>query len=179
VIYKDVSGDGKIDISDVLPLGYSYMPQYTYTFSIEMKYKGVYLSAMGQGTLNSSIMLGGYAVPFSTQGNSYTFTAENSWTSATAATAKYPRLSTVANSNNNQASSLWLMSGDYFKIRNLEIGYDLPRKLIENISFKAARVYLKGLDLFTFAKEIKHGDPETLGVFPSMKSVSLGVSLTF
>ena len=177
-IYKDNTGDNRIDISDMVPLGYSYIPQYEYSLSVDLKYKGIYLSALGQGTMNSSVMLGGYAVPFSTQGNAYkTFTA-NSWTPATAATAKYPRLSTTANANNSQASSMWLVSADYFKLRNFEIGYELPKAWLKSINLYSARVYLLGLDLFTFTKEYKHGDPETLGVYPTMKSYSLGLSVT-
>jgi TonB-linked SusC/RagA family outer membrane protein len=178
-IYKDNTGDNRIDISDMVPLGYSYIPQYEYSVSIDLKYKGIYLSALGQGTMNSSVMLGGYAVPFSTQGNAYKTFTENSWTPATASTAKFPRLSTSANANNSQASSMWLISADYFKLRNLEIGYEFPKAWLKEIKFNSARVYLLGLDLFTFAKEFKHGDPETLGIYPSMKSYSLGLSVTF
>lgn len=179
IIYKDNTGDGKIDISDMVPLGYSFVPQYTYSLSFELKYKGIYLAAMGQGTLNSSVMMGGYAVPFSTQGNAYKPITEKSWSPTYTGTPLYPRLSTTAVSNNIQSSSLWLRSGDYFKLRNLELGYDLPKSMLKAISFKAARIYLKGLDLFAYAKDLKHIDPETLSFYPTLRSYNLGVSLTF
>ncbi|NDP20267.1 MAG: SusC/RagA family TonB-linked outer membrane protein [Paludibacter sp.] len=179
VIYKDNTGDGKIDISDMVPLGYSFIPQYTYTFSFELKYKNVFLSAMGQGTMNSSIMLGGYAVPFSTQGNAYSTFVENSWSPANSTNAKYPRLSTTSNSNNIQSSSIWLLSGDYFKIRNLQIGYEIPQTILKSINFNTARIFVSGIDLFTFSKDIKHIDPETLSMYPALKSYNLGVSFTF
>lgn len=179
VIYKDNTGDNKIDISDMVPLGYSAIPQYTYTFGFELKYKNFSLSAMGQGTMNSSYMLGGYVVPFSTQGNAYKSFTENSWSPSNSENAKYPRLSTAANSNNSQPSSLWLMSGDYFKIRNIEIGYELPENALKSIGFSGLKVYVRGLDMFTFSKEIKHVDPETLSIYPAMKSVTAGISLSF
>lgn len=179
VIYKDNTGDGKIDISDMVPLGYSYLPQYTYSLSFELKYKGIYLAAMGQGTLNSSVMMGGYAVPLSSQGNAYKTIAEKSWSPTYNGIPHYPRLSTTAVSNNIQSSSLWLRSGDYFKLRNLEIGYDLPKSMLKTISFKGARIYVKGLDLFAYAKDLKHIDPETLSFYPTLRSYNLGVSLTF
>ena len=178
VIYKDNTGDGKIDISDMVPLGYSFIPQYTYSASFELKYKGLYLSVLGQGTMNSTVMLGGYVVPFSTQGNAYNSFAEKSWSPQTAATAIYPRLSTTSNSNNTQPSSIWLASADYFKLRSLEIGYDLNKAWLDNFNFKSIRIYLRGTDLFTVAKELKHIDPETLSTYPSLKSYSLGISLT-
>jgi len=178
-IYKDNTNDNRIDISDMVPLGYSFLPQYEYSVSIDLKYKGIYFSAMGQGTMNSSVMLGGYVIPFSTQGNALKSYTENSWTPATAGSAKYPRLSTTANANNSQPSSMWLVSADYFKLRNLEIGYSIPQTILKDFKFVSARVYLLGLDLLTLAKEYKHGDPETLGYYPSMKSYSLGLCLTF
>jgi TonB-linked SusC/RagA family outer membrane protein len=178
VIYKDNTGDDKIDISDMVPLGFSFIPQYTYTMSFELKYKRFSLAAMAQGTMNSSIMLGGYVVPFSTQGNAFKSFTENSWSPANA-DANYPRLSTTANSNNTQSSSIWLVSGDYLKIRNLELGYEISDKTLKKMNFEAVRFYVKGLDLFTFANGIKHVDPETLSYYPAMKSVTMGVSLKF
>lgn len=179
VIYKDNTGDGKIDISDMVPLGYSYLPQYTYSLSFEVNYKGWYLAALGQGTLNSSVMMGGYAVPFSTQGNAYKTIVENSWSPGNSVKPLYPRLSASVVSNNIQSSSLWLRSGDYFKLRNLEIGYDLPGNVLNDVHFKSARIYLKGLDLFSYAKDLKHTDPETLSFYPSLRSINIGVGLTF
>ena len=178
-IYKDNTGDNKIDISDMVPLGFSAIPQYTYTFGFELKYKNFSLSAMGQGTMNSSQMLTGYVVPFSTQGNAYKSFTENSWSPSNIDNAKFPRLSTAANSNNVQPSSLWMVSGDYFKIRNIEIGYDLPENTLKSIGFSGLKVYVRGLDMFTFSKEIKHVDPETLSIYPAMKSVTAGISLSF
>ncbi len=179
VIYKDQTGDDKIDISDMVPLGYSYVPQYTYTLSFELKYKDFSISALGQGTMNSSMMMGGYAIPFSTQGNAYTRIAEQSWSPATAATAKYPRLSTALATNNVQSSSIWLVSGDYFKLRNLELGYNLPTSMLEKLNFKTVRISLNAIDMFTFSKAIKDIDPETQNIYPAMKSYNLGLSLTF
>lgn len=178
-IYKDNTGDNKIDISDMVPLGFSAIPEYTYTVGFELKYKNFSLSAMGQGTMNSSFMLGGYVVPFSTQGNAYKSFTENSWSPSNIDKAKFPRLSTAANSNNVQPSSLWIVSGDYFKIRNIEIGYDLPENTLKSIGFSALKVYVRGLDMFTFSKELKHVDPETLSIYPAMKSVTAGISLSF
>jgi hypothetical protein len=123
-------------------------------------------------------MLGGYVVPFSTQGNAYNSFTENSWSPQTAATANYPRLSTSSNSNNTQPSSIWMASADYFKLRSLEIGYDLNKAWLDNFKFKTVRIYLRGTDLFTVSKELKHIDPETLSIYPSLKSYSLGISLT-
>lgn len=176
--YVDQTGDNIINNNDMVPIGYSGMPEYTYTASIELGYKGFYLSAMGQGTANSSIVLGGYFIPFASQGNSFSY-AKKSWTPNTAETATFPRLSSVANTNNNQSSTVWLRSADYFKLRNVEIGYDFPQKWLQKIFFKEARVYLRGLNLLTVSKDIDFIDPETLSAYPSMRSYNVGVSVKF
>ena len=148
--YVDVNNDGVINEFDVVPLGYQDIPQYTYTFSLNLKYKNVYLYAMGQGTINSSIMLSDSPdtfLPFWNNNNAFQY-AKQSWTPETAATAVLPRLSTLNNPNNSQASTVWLRSNDYFKLRNLEIGYEFPQKWMKEIGFRGAtRSYSIGLSL--------------------------------
>jgi TonB-linked SusC/RagA family outer membrane protein len=179
VMYKDNTGDNKIDISDMVPLGYSFMPQYNYSLNVELNYKGFSLSVFGEGIQNSSVMMGGFVIPFSTQGNAYKWFTENSWSPDNAATAKYPRLSTVANANNSQSSSIWLASRDYIKLRNVEFAYHLPEKWIQKVNLSQLKVYVSGNDLFTYAKDLKHIDPETLSYYPAMKSVNFGLSFSF
>lgn len=179
--YVDVNNDGMIDSFDVVPMGYQDLPQYTYTFSLNLKYKNVYLYAMGQGTINSSIMLTNAAdtfLPFWNNNNAFQY-AKQSWTPETAATAVLPRLSTLNNLNNSQASTVWLRSNDYFKLRNLEIGYEFPQKWMKEIGFRGAKVYFRGQNLFTISREMDFIDPETFTGYPATRSYSIGLSLTF
>lgn len=179
--YVDVNNDGVIDSFDVVPMGYQDLPQYTYTFSLNLKYKNVYLYAMGQGTINSSIMLTNAAdtfLPFWNNNNAFQY-AKQSWTPETAATAVLPRLSTLNNPNNSQASTVWLRSNDYFKLRNLEIGYEFPQKWMKEIGFRGAKVYFRGQNLFTISREMDFIDPETFTGYPATRSYSIGLSLTF
>lgn len=162
-------------------MGYQDLPQYTYTFSLNLKYKNVYLYAMGQGTINSSIMLTNAAdtfLPFWNNNNAFQY-AKQSWTPETAATAVLPRLSTLNNPNNSQASTVWLRSNDYFKLRNLEIGYEFPQKWMKEIGFRGAKVYFRGQNLFTISREMDFIDPETFTGYPATRSYSIGLSLTF
>jgi hypothetical protein len=87
-------------------------------------------------------------------------------------------LSTVANANNNQSSTIWLRSADYLKLRNLELGYTLPDRLLKSMKINNMRFFVRGMNLFSFYKEIDFMDPENLSGYPSMKSVSLGVNVT-
>jgi hypothetical protein len=178
VVYVNQTGDDNvIDNNDAIALGYSRIPEYTYSLGIDLKYKRVSLSVFGQGTMNSSIMVGGYFIPFNTQGNSFDY-AQDRWTPANMDNARFPRLSTVSNSNNTQSSDVWLFSKDYFKIRNVELGYNITEKGSGKM-FDNMRIYVRGMNLFTFAKEIDFIDPETISGYPSMKSVSLGISTSF
>jgi len=176
--YEDLNGDNVINDDDVTSLGYTGIPEYTYTLGLDLKYKKISLSLMGQGTMHSSYMLGGYYIPFATQGNAFEY-AKDSWTSATASTAKYPRLSSVQNSNNNQGSKIWLLSGDYFRLRNVELGYDLPVEWASSLHFANMKVFVHGQNLFTWAKDIDFTDPETLMNYPALKSYTLGINLSF
>ena len=176
VIYKDQNGDNVIDDNDKKPIGYSSVPQYTYTLNIDLKYRNFDFIAFFQGIGNSSTMLGSYFIPFSTKGNAYNY-AFNRWT-PTSQNASFPRLSTVDNANNYQSSTIWLRSADYLKLRNLELGYKLPANLLKKLNMDNLRFFVRGMNLFTKSKEIDFADPESLTGYPTMKSVSLGVNVS-
>lgn len=175
IIYKDMNNDNVIDDNDKKPIGYSDVPEYTYNLGIDLKYKNFDFSLFGQGIRNSSIVMGSYFIPFSTKGNAYSY-AFDRWT-PTNQESKYPRLSTVANANNNQANTVWLRSSDYLKLRNIELGYTLPENILKNWKITNIRVYARGMNLFTFSREIDFIDPENMSGYPSMKSVNLGVNV--
>lgn len=177
IIYKDLNHDNVIDDNDKKPIGYSSVPEYTYSLNLNLQYRNFDFNAFFQGIANSSVMLGGYFIPFSTKGNAFDY-AFDRWT-ADNQNASFPRLSTVANANNNQSSTLWLRSADYLKLRNLELGYKLPANVLKSMSIDNMRFFVRGMNLFTYSREIDFMDPEHLTGYPSMKSVSLGVNVTF
>jgi TonB-linked SusC/RagA family outer membrane protein len=176
VIYKDQNGDKVIDDNDKKPIGFSDVPQFNYSLNLNLKYRNFDFSAFFQGIANSSTMLSGYFIPFSAKGNAFDYVFDR-WTS-TNQNARFPRLSTVANANNNQSSTVWLRSADYLKLRNLELGYKLPSNLLKSIRMDNLRFFVRGMNLFTDSKEIDFMDPENLSGYPSMKSVTLGVNVT-
>jgi TonB-linked SusC/RagA family outer membrane protein len=176
IIYKDQNGDNLIDDNDKKPIGYSTVPEYTYSLSLNLAYRNFDFTAFFQGVANSSVMLGGYFIPFSTKGNAYNY-AFDRWT-ANSQEASLPRLSTVDNANNYQSNTLWLRSADYLKLRNIELGYKLPENVLKSLNMDNIRFFVRGTNLFTHSKEIGFTDPESLTGYPSMKSVSLGVNVT-
>ena len=87
------------------------------------------------------------------------------------------------NSINYLPSSRFLESGDYFRLKNLQIGYSLPRKLIARAGFENCRFYVQGSNLFT-ATKYKGFDPEVnggvdKGNYPQSRTFLFGVNITY
>jgi hypothetical protein len=109
---------------------------------------------------------------------------ENSWTPDNP-NALFPRLTIVPPGNNNAYSSTyWYRSGDYIRLKSLQIGYNLPEKLLKTIGIGALRIYVEGQNLLTFSELTKYNiDPEQPGVsngyYPQQKVFAGGIKLTF
>jgi hypothetical protein len=95
------------------------------------------------------------------------------------ANAEYPRLSSESNANNYQTSSFWLRDRSYLKLRNVELYYHLPMSLLQPLKIvKGAKVYVRGVDLFTF-DNLDEVDAASYGIAaPLTRSVAFGVSVT-
>lgn len=179
--YEDVNGDGQIDGDDVTAIGYNNIPRFTGSLTLGFKYAGFDIETMLYGVTGRTAYLSGntywafqnqYAAPIS---------AVDRWTPETAATAKYPRLSSVAVPNNTQYSSFWQHDGSFLKMRYLEVGYTLPEKLSKKVLTKNIRVFLNGTNLFSLhgMLNMRNADPEGLSGMPAMRTISVGAQLKF
>jgi hypothetical protein len=185
--YKDLNGDGKIDLTDVTAIGKSPYPEWVYSFGATVGYKGFDLSAFFDGSLGADVNLLASAATQTeslvNNGNAFAI-AKNAWAYYpaqgidTRATATYPRLSTTANTNNYQYSTYWMKSADFMRLHNLELGYTTA---LRKGSGSTVRFYLNAINLATWSTLLKHYqlDPETLGGYPAMKSYNAGVSVSF
>lgn len=185
VRYEDVNGDQKIDANDQLAIGYSTTcPELYYTFHVGVAYKGLGFDAVMQG-------VGRYSGVMNTNGmfraavanntlSQYLY--ENSWSAERGNTesAIFPRLSSSSNANNDRTNTLNLFDRSYFKLRSVEVFYNLPASLLKSVSFiKKAKVYVRGVDLFSF-DHLDECDAASYGaVMPLTRSVQVGASLTF
>src|SRR5690606_2483192 len=104
------------------------------------------LFVLGEGRTGSeNFMEGDY---FWVDGNKkYSEVVRNSWTPATMGTATYPRLSSVANSNNHRRSSFWLYNNDYFQIRKVQLSYTMPESVIRALRMRNLSVFANATDL--------------------------------
>lgn len=174
--YKDQNDDGVIDQNDFYPVGRN--TQLTAAFSGGFEYKGFDMEMLFQGIFNRDIYLtGSYFYAFQNNGK-ISEMALNHWTTETAGTADYPRLSSENNLNNYQSSTFWQRNGNFMKLRNLEIGYTFTKGLTDRIGISKARIYLNGTNLFSF-DALEFSDPETIYGYPPVRTVSLGANLQF
>jgi len=194
LIYKDFNGDGRIDQNDFVKIGRGTMPQLNFSLSMNTSYKNFYLTALWQGVALCDYQLSAaynsgiydntaFTRPFYNNGNAPYYLVENTWTTENT-NAKYPRLSTIANGNNAWPSSWWVIDGSYLRLKNLQLGYNLPNALLNrlNIGLSRLNVYVAGTNLLTFSN-FKYVDPEmpsvNNGYYPQQKTYSVGLNVTF
>lgn len=191
VKYKDISGpdgkpDGKItpDYDRVL-LGGS-LPRYQYGGAINLEYKGFDFSFIFQGIGKQNVRVNENMVkPFmSAWTNAPKIIDGNYWsvynTPEQNLAAKYPRLSnTSAENNNYKMSDYWLISGAYFRVKNIALGYNLPQHLATKAKLKGARIYAAVTDPITFDHMPQGWDPEVSYTSYIAKTFTLGLSVKF
>lgn len=192
--YKDLNGDGRIDIYDRQRGGHSYPnnPEIVYGFGLNAEYKGFYASAFFQGTSNTSVILGGetpegwYPFAWGNEQSNYRTFALDRWTEANPnQNALMPRIhsSNTNNANNTVASTFWLRSGNFLRLKNVEVGYNLPKSFLKKFLLQTGRVYVMGYNLGVW-DDVKYWDPEVGNknggnAYPLPSTYTFGVELTF
>ena len=183
--YLDLNGDGIVDNYDTKPIGYSDIPEIVYGFGFSLQWKAFDLSAFFQGVAHVSFstltdqtqaFVGRNLKESSVFADLY----GNTWTPENPG-AKYPRMTTGAVDNNNQLSTFWMADGRYLRLKNLELGYTLPKRIANKIAMQNLRVYLSGVNLFTFSP-FKLWDPDLqTGAtnYPNNRIINLGLTIGF
>ncbi len=175
--YVDQNGDNVIDENDQVAIG-STKPWVYYGLNLGGNYKGFDFSALLQGVENSNFYLSNEWAFLGTRGQAFESNL-NRWTPQTAATATYPRLSIGTNANNQMTSSYWYRSGDYMRLKSVELGYTLPISVIKRVKLAGARIFINGTNLLTFTG-LKDMDPEgSTSVYPIQKMFIAGVNVKF
>ncbi len=187
--YKDINGDGVIDYSDEVPIGYSSIPQIVYGFGVSMSWKGFDLSLFFQGVGKTTFFLGDSYFPFNYPQSARTgFLADLADKYFDPAKqnfdAEIPLLYADGwHGSNYVASTWWQRSGSYLRLKNAELGYTLPKKLTRKWGMKTVRFFLAGTNLLTFAPDVKLWDPEIGSTdgrgYPLMRTVNLGINVNF
>ncbi|WP_187774899.1 SusC/RagA family TonB-linked outer membrane protein [Pedobacter sp. BS3] len=183
--YVDYNGDGKINSDDRTAIGYSRTPEYIFSWTPRLAYKGFSLSLMFQGVANVSS-----DVILTEQNNGqqmYEFML-NRWTPQTASTATWPALHSRGNTFiSYQLNDFILQDASYIKLRNAELSWSLPAKWLQPLKISALRVFLTGQNLITWTKFKMYLDPENINlsntdfskqsIYPTARIYNLGVNL--
>ena len=178
--YKDLNGDEVINAFDMTSLdGGTGIPELNYAFNVGVEYKGLGVNAWFQGTGNymktlPSAIWGG----MSNNGNLSMDYYNHCWDVA-GENAKFPRLTTQNNSNNNQPNDIFTKSVHFMKMRNIEVYYKVPAALLTRFSLSEVKVFVQGENLLSF-DNVDAMDAEVFTTaYPMFKGVNIGFTLTF
>jgi TonB-linked SusC/RagA family outer membrane protein len=144
--YADLDGDGALTSDDQTNLG-SYIPDMEYGITLNLEYKNFDANLFFNGV--SGVEIFNFAKTkniFGFGANNILRDALNYWRPDNTDT-NIPRLNGGA--GNNRASSFMVESGDYFRLRNIQVGYTLPQESIESIGLRNCRIYVSAQNLFT------------------------------
>ena len=183
--YVDQNEDGILDDGDRIAAG-SYTPKVLYALSMGLQYASFDFNMEMSGVAGNKIYNAKRIGRYGNENYDADF-AENRWHGEGTSTT-YPSAD-VAGGKNAFPNTFFVESGAYFRIRNIQVGYTLPKRVTDRISTESIRVYLSAQNPFTtfsyngFSPEIPGGNPSTAGmdygVYPLSRTTSLGLTLKF
>ena len=176
--YQDIKKDGIIDLNDEVILG-NLAPKFSFGFNNSLSYKNFNLNLFLEGTYGNDVINYTRKELESMDGSYNNITTVlDRWTPQNP-NGKLPRADAVSNSSG--FSDRWVEDGSYLRIRDLTIGYTIPRKALRGIA--NINVFVSFENLYTFTKYTGN-DPSIGGgidqnLYPTSRKYSLGVSMTF
>lgn len=191
-IYADANGDGIYGNSyDSEFQETSTTPKYNFGLQASANWKDFDFSMNWGGAAgfsiyyystsrNSSETVYGYTIPDAVAKDHYFYDPENPTDSRTNLSSKQPRLVNVSGAQSSASSSLHLEKGNFVKLRNLTLGYTLPKSISKKFYVERLRVYASGENLFAITG-FSGQDPEmrtTVG-YSTMRQYAFGINLTF
>lgn len=191
--YKDLNNDKVINWMDERPIGYreDSTPILNWGLNFSMNWKGIDLAMdLTGGALSTWFQDWEQRSPFLSGGNNPQYYMENTWhladiwdPASELIPGKYPTLLLGNGAHSNYWNSdFWKTNVSYVKVRNLVLGYSLPRELIERAKLSKVRLYVSGQNLFGFSN-LEGVDPEIrdsngLG-YPTMRIINVGLNIDF
>lgn len=184
IIVADVSGDGEITAADITEIGDPH-PDLLYGASLSLEYKNFDFNLFMQGIQGNDVFMGWYRSdrPLSNKPR-YFYT--DRWTTAGQG-ASMPKPDNE--SDYLYRSDLMIGDGSYLRIKQIQLGYSLPRNVVNIVGLERTRIYVSLDDYFTFTKyegmdpEAGSNDDNRLGIdrglYPLTKKVMFGINVTF
>lgn len=206
IMYADLNGDGKInngsytihDMGDMKKIGNS-TPRYLTGIHLDASWKGIDFQMFWQGVLKRDYWPGDTNMTFwgVTDGEWWSAAMKEHMDHFRPAghplgeniNSYYPR--PIFNTKNNKVQTKYLQNAAYMRLKNLQIGYTLPKAIVEKIKLQNLRIFVSGENLLTITSLSKTMDPETAGIgiqsnsqangtaYPLSRTYSFGLSVNF
>ncbi|MFA5419817.1 MAG: SusC/RagA family TonB-linked outer membrane protein, partial [Bacteroidales bacterium] len=188
LIFVNTNGDDVIDDDDKTMIGNPH-PKFTMGFNFNCSYKGFDLSVNAYGAFGQQIAKC-YREFSNSPNNNYTTDVLTKYWTEEGSTNRYPRFTHGKDTNFAELSDIYIEDGDYVKISNMSLGFDI-KHVCRKLPFQKFRVYVAAQNLFTFTDysgfdpEVGYGDGESwasgidIGYYPSPKTILGGINIVF
>ncbi|WP_436414083.1 SusC/RagA family TonB-linked outer membrane protein [Petrimonas sp.] len=191
--FKDVNGDGILDISDTdRTIVGNYAPDFTYGFGTSLAWKGVDFNVAFQGVYGNEILNLSRRYFYNHEGNMNNYIgALDRWKSETdTGSGMNVRANRVSKGQNGTTSTWHVEDGSYLRIKNITLGYTLPKNILNNLYVEKVRIYSSVQNPFTFTKyegynpEVSNRTTATTsgedyGMYPLARTITLGLNIQF
>lgn len=195
-VFKDINGDRQIDTNDMVPDTYTIIPELIPTVNFGIEWKGFDARAVLTAYLNRDVFLSP-AVSWSGWGNQGTHEVTKAWGYYTDdpldprnVNATYPRptyggynVFDSDRASGTYQNDIWIVNGNFLSLRNIEVGYSLPKKLIAKANLTKCRVYFSGYNLYTWSSVPDGLDPEKpmsyCWWYPKTRTFTFGINVGF
>ena len=193
--FQDLNGDNIIDDNDRTILG-DGLPAFNYGLNISASYKNFDMSIYTYGVLGMDILSYSamrYAIINPSDDCSTPALLKDSYAKVWSPSnpgGTLPRLTRNDDNKNSRVSDAWIENGNFFKISNIQIGYNVPKEMLKTIGISSARVYFAVQNLCTISPYTKYGDPEVgsgnvlysgldTGRYATPRTYQFGLNVTF
>lgn len=196
--YKDVNGDGVVDDGDIVAIGATSTPNLIYGVGASLRWRDFDFNLHFQGAGKSTQVISGktvWAFSEGRWGQILSDLVDDRWIDHETAeklgiaanenpNAAYPRMpdvdGTMGRGNNYRASTFWMRDISYIRLKNLEVGYNLPKSVVQKIRFEGVRFFVQGANLLTWSN-FKLWDPEMGSnngeAYPLSRSITAGFQI--
>lgn len=181
MIYQDTNGDNNITWDDAVRRDKSATPKWIFGLTLNGSWKGFDVNAFFQGQADAEILV---QPTMNMATDFYNGRWSESNTEEENLNARWPRAfmkASQVDGRNSQSSTWWLRDASFVRLKSLEIGYTVPKKIISPWGIENIRIYANGNNLFTI-DSVDIFDPEmTSGIkgYPIQRTWTFGLNVTF
>jgi hypothetical protein len=172
---QNPNSDDVINSDDQVIIGKTNNPL-DYSLNVQVSYSGFSLFLLGTGQTGGDALMNGSYYQMDA-GDKYSAIARDTWTEATATTAKYPRMTTGQEQNNFKTSNFWQYDNSFFKLSRAQLTYEFDQKICEKLKMQNLSVNVMGSNMFEISKNKEQRQLE-MGI-QQLRTFTLGLRTSF